>query len=252
MLLIPSDSREIRGRAFSAHDAEKHNRGIFATRQIRAGTVIGDYLGLLVPNEKEDEYETGPDTYLMYYDDRVSIWPDQTQPGVHLINHSCEPNCGIMTYRGHGLYYALRTIHPEEELTVSYVLGPIDDDCAPCRHACWCRARSCTGTMHLPIDRYAAWRLYDDRHSKRTPADPVEAHQLLQPLDRYPARIPDRRVHPIYGAPEIPPKTVHDDRLPRVAEIRRQLRRTGRQLAYVALGLTVLGVDGTTIILEGH
>ena len=64
------------------------------------GTLIGDYLGLLIPNEKEDEYETGRDLYLMYYDERVSIWPDQTQPGVHIVNHSCEPNAGIIDLSG--------------------------------------------------------------------------------------------------------------------------------------------------------
>jgi hypothetical protein len=249
MLLIPEDAWEMRGRAFSADDYGKGNRGIFATRLIRAGTVIGDYLGLLIPNEKEDEYETGKDTYLMYYDELVSIWPDQRQPGLHIVNHSCEPNCGISTYRGHTLYFALRTIHAGEELTVSYLLGPIDGDCAPCRHACWCRARSCTGTMHLPIDRYVAWKRFEDRQGKRARSAPVEAYTMLQPLDRYPARIPDRGFHAIYGSAERPPKIMRDDRLPDVASIRRAIRRTGRRLAYPALALTVLGTEGTTITL---
>jgi uncharacterized protein len=250
MLLLPEDTWEMRGRAFSTNDAGKRNRGIFATQPIRAGAVVGDYLGLLIPNEKEDEYETSNDLYLMYYDERVSIWPDPTQPGVHIVNHSCEPNAGITTYRGHSLYFALRTIHPGEELTVSYLLGPIDDECAPCLHACWCRARSCTGTMHLPIDRYVAWSRFDDRERTRTRADPVAAYQMLQPLDRYPARIPDRGFHAIHGSAERPPKGMRGDRLPGVSTIRREIRRTGRRLAYPALGLTVLGTEGTTITLE--
>jgi uncharacterized protein len=250
MFLIPDDAWEMRGRAFSANDAGKRNRGIFATRPIRAGTVIGDYLGLLIPNEKEDEYETGKDVYLMYYDEHRSIWPDQTQPGVHIVNHSCEPNVGITTYRGHSLYFALRTIHAGEELMVSYLLGPIDDDCAPCPHACWCRTRSCTGTMHLPIDRYVAWSRFDDGERTRAGAGPVAAYQPLRPLDRYPARVPDRGFHAIYGSAERPPKRMRDDQLPGVAAIRREIRRTGRRLAYPALGLTVLGTEGTTITLE--
>jgi hypothetical protein len=251
MLLLPDDAWEMRGRAFSSDDSGKGNRGIFVTRTIRAGTVIGDYLGLLIPNEKEDEYETGRDVYLLCYDERVSIWPDQAQPGVHIVNHSCEPNAGIVTHRGHSLYFALRLIHPGEELTVSYLLGPIDDHCAPCRHACWCRTRSCTGTMHLPIDRYVAWNHFDERERKRTRADPVDAYQPLRPLERYPARIADRGFHAIYGSTERPPKHVRGERLPGVAAIRRAIRRTGRRLAYPRLGLTVLGVDGTTVILEG-
>jgi hypothetical protein len=251
MFLLPDDAWEMRGRAFSANDAEKHNRGIFATKRIGAGTVVGDYLGLLIPNELEDAYETGQDLYLMYYDERVSIWPDQTRPGVHVVNHSCEPNVGITTYRGHSLYFALRAIHPDEELLVSYLLGPIDDECAPCQHACWCRARSCTGTMHLPIDRYVAWSRFDERERARSRDAPVEAYQQLQPLDRYPTRIPDRGFHAIYGSVERPPKVMRDERLPGVAEIRREIRRTGRRLAYPALGLTVVGTEGTTVTLEG-
>ena len=251
MFLLPDDAWELRGRAFSADDYGKRNRGVFATKPILAGTVIGDYLGLLIPNDQEDAYETGRDVYLMAYDERVSIWPDQTRPGVHVVNHSCEPNVGITTYRGHSLYVALRRIHPGEELMVSYLLGPIDDGCAPCRHACWCRTRSCTGTMHLPIDRYAAWRRFDEREGRRSRAAPVEPYQQLQPLDRYPARIPDRGFHPIYGSADLPPKRMPDERLPDVSALRREIRRTGRRLAYPALGLTVLGIDGTTITLEG-
>lgn len=250
MFLLPDDVWEMRGRAFSADDAEKRNRGIFARRPIRAGTIIGDYLGLLIPNEREAEYETGPDVYLMYYDERVSIWPDQAESGVHIVNHSCEPNVGITTYRGHVLYFALRLIHPDEELLVSYLLGPIDDECAPCRHACWCRARSCTGTMHLPIDRYVAWTRFEEQERTRTTVEPAEPHRPLQPLDQYPARIPDRGFHPIYGSAERPPKQIRDDRLPGLSVMRRELRRTGRRLAYPALDLTVLGVDGKTIVVE--
>jgi hypothetical protein len=252
MLLLPDDTWELRGRAFSSDDYGKNNRGIFAVRSIAAGTVVGDYLGLLIPNEREQEYENGRDIYLMYYDEQVSIWPDPDEPGLHIVNHSCEPNCGIITYRGHSLYVALRKIHPDEELTVSYLLGPIDEECAPCRHACWCRTRSCTGTMHLPIDRYVAWKQFDDRESQRAPAAAtVEAYQMLPPLAAYPARIPDRGFHPIAGSWAVPPRVVPDDRLPGVAAIRRAIRRTGRRLSYPALGLTVLSTDGTTITLDG-
>src|SRR5262245_5848909 len=157
MLLIPDDAWEMRYRPYGYRDEGRQNRGIFATRSLAAGTVIGDYLGLLIPAAHERTYEIGPDVYLMYYSEGLSIWPDPTQPGVHIINHGCEPNCGLMSYQGHSIYHALRRIHQGEELTVSYQLGPIDDDCRPCLHACHCRARTCTGSMHVSLDRYAAW-----------------------------------------------------------------------------------------------
>jgi hypothetical protein len=106
--------------------------------------------------------------------------------------------------------------------------------------------------MHLPIDRYVAWKQFDDRESKRTPAAaPVEAYQMLPPLAAYPARIPDRGFHPIIGSWAVPPRVMPDDRLPGVAAIRRAIRRTGRRLSYPALGLTVLSTNGTTITLDG-
>src|SRR5262249_46055849 len=150
-----------------------------------------------IPNEQEDEYETGQDLYLMYYDEQVSIWPDQTRPGVHIVNHSCEPNVGITTYRGHSLYFALRAIHRDEELLLSYLLGPGAEECAPGEHACWAGGRSCTGRMHWRIDRYVAGSRFDERERALTGADPVEASQPLLPLDRYPSRIPDRGFHAI-------------------------------------------------------
>ena len=250
MFLLSADAWEVRGRAFSSDDYGKGNRGVFATQPIRPGTILGDYLGLAIPTDREDEYESGRDVYLMAYDDRVSIWPDPATVGIHLINHSCEPNAGITTLRGHTLYFALRAIHSGEELTVSYLLGPLDADCAPCRHGCWCRARSCTGSMHLPIDRYAAWRQFDAREAARAPAEPVEAGQVLPPLDRYPARISDRGFHPIWGSTAVPPKVLLGDRWPDVAVLRRELRRSGRRLAYPRLGLTVLGSDGAVVTVE--
>jgi hypothetical protein len=105
--------------------------------------------------------------------------------------------------------------------------------------------------MHLSIDRYAAWSQLDKRESARTRAAPVAPYQPLQPLDRYPVRIADRRFHGIFGAPKLPASVTDDDRLPGIAAIRREIRRSGRRLAYRALGLTVLGTQDTTIFLEG-
>lgn len=254
MFLIPADAWEVRGRAFSSGDFGKQNRGIFARKPIRAGTVIGDYLGLLIPNERQGEYEAGRDLYLMSYDRQLSIWPDPSRPGIHLVNHSCEPNCGLATYHGHGLYYALRLIHPGEELTVSYLLAPIDDECAPCLHACWCRTRSCTGSMHLPIDRYAAWRTFDERENRRggtvTRDEPGVAFTQLRPLERYPARIGDRGFFGLFGSAEVPARVLPDDRLPSVAQIRREIRRTGRRLSFPKLGVTILSTVGATVTLD--
>jgi hypothetical protein len=251
MFLLPDDAWEMRYRPYGRDDDGRRNRGVFARRAIPAGTLIGDYLGLLIPREEEAAYETGSDVYLMYYDEQLSIWPDPTVPGVHIVNHACEPNVGIYPYRGHGLYHALRRIHAGEELTVSYLLGPIDDECSPCLHACHCRARACTGTMHVSYERYAAWNSFDRAESRKSQQEPGAALAMLSALDRYPARIADHRFYSLYGAPEPAPHVLNDAGFPSLARLRRAIRRTGRRIFLPVHGVTVLGVDGTTVLLEG-
>ena len=56
--------------------AREKGLGVFAKKEIKAGTVIGDYLGKLI---KTAEYNLDNDKkglYLMYYTDQASIYPD--------------------------------------------------------------------------------------------------------------------------------------------------------------------------------
>ena len=250
MLLLPDDAWEMRGRAFSSHDAEKQNRGIFATRPIRAGTVIGDYLGLLIPNEQEAEYETGQDVYLMATTtgsrsgrtrrsraSTSSITPASRTSGSRPIGATASTSrCGGSTP---ARSCWSRTCWGRSTTSARRAATPAGAGRARAPAPCTCRS---IGTPPGAASTSA-------RRSGRK-ADPVEAYQALRPLDRYPARIPDRGFHAIYGSAERPPKVMRDEWLPGVASLRREIRRTGRRLAYPALGLTVLGVDGTTLVLE--
>jgi len=169
--------------------------GVFSKKEIKAGTVIGDYLGKIINIAEYDLNNDKKGLYLMYFTDQASIYPDLTKPGPHLLNHSCKPNCWIYTYHGHTLFFALRKIKPGEELTISYLLSPKDETCKPCLHDCKCKSKFCTGTMHLAKDKYKRWQKFQNIEKKKTKIlEFVFGNNLLR-LISYPRVIP---INPIY------------------------------------------------------
>ena len=135
MFLISEDFWEVR-------KTENRGLGVFAKKEIAKGTIISDYLGKVIKYIDFDLELDKHGLYLMYYSDEFGIYPDLTKPGPHLINHTCEPNCWIYVYRGHTLFYALRDIKVNEEITINYLLSPDDT------HLCLCGSKNCTGFMH--------------------------------------------------------------------------------------------------------
>ncbi|MEK7577256.1 MAG: SET domain-containing protein [Patescibacteria group bacterium] len=171
--------------------------GVFARKKIVAGTIIGDYLGTIV---KTSTYDLSKDTkglYLTYFTDQASIYPDLKTEGMHLVNHSCQPNCWIYIYRGHTLFFALRDIDVGEELTISYLLSPKDDTCKPCTHVCHCSSVYCKGTMHLTKEKYEKWQRFLKIEKKKTRIAPFTFGKNLKRLREYPKI---HVTHPIYKA----------------------------------------------------
>jgi uncharacterized protein len=162
MILLPDGSWEIK-------TTEKKGRGIFAAKDITPGTVIGDYIGRVIKTAEEDTSQKDG-LYLMYYHDYASLYPtDIHASGIHLINHSCAPNCWIFTYKGHTLFFTLRKIFAGEELTASYLLSP-DAFCDPCGHTCRCGSAFCTRTMHLPEKQFKKWNAFAEEQGKENKA----------------------------------------------------------------------------------
>jgi len=164
-------------------------RGIFVKKEISAGTVIGDYLGKIVPIAEYDVDTDRNELFLMYFTDHAFIFPDVTKPGIHLINHSCAPNCWIYVQNGHTLFFALRNIAVGEELSISYLLSPKDKACAPCPHVCKCGSKVCTGFMHLSRKKYALWRKFQDNRRKKMKIAPFVVGEYLPRLVSYPDSI---------------------------------------------------------------
>ena len=189
MFLINKDYWEVK-------KTKEKGYGVFARKKVNAGMIIGDYLGKVIETAKYDLDKDKDGLYLMYFTDEASIYPDLIKPGTHLLNHSCAPNCWIYTYRGHTLFFALRNIDPGEELTISYLLSPNDGTCTPCTHVCKCGSKFCTGTMHLPKNKYEIWQKFQDEEKKKTKTAKHILGKNLPRLTTYPKRIPN---NPIYS-----------------------------------------------------
>jgi hypothetical protein len=131
-----------------------HGRGVYATRRIRKGTRIVEYVGERISHEEADERYAykGPDdghTFLFVVDDRVVIDAGVDGNDARFINHSCDPNCEPVT-EGRRIYIeALRTIEPGEELGYLYGLTWTSTDPPEelANYACRCGAANCRGTM---------------------------------------------------------------------------------------------------------
>ncbi|MFA6532769.1 MAG: SET domain-containing protein-lysine N-methyltransferase [Patescibacteria group bacterium] len=188
MFLLKDDSWEIK-------KTKEKGYGVFSKKEIKAGTVISDYLGKIINIAEYDLEKDKKGLYLMYLTDQASIYPDLTKPGPHLLNHSCRPNCWIYIYRGHTLFFALRKIKPGEELTISYLLSPKDETCNPCTHDCKCDSKFCTGTMHLSKDKYKRWQKFLNKEKQKTKMVKFIFGKNLQKLTSYLKTIP---YNPIY------------------------------------------------------
>lgn len=251
MFLLPTTTWEIRKRAYkNAEGKKKQNRGIFAKKDIEAGTIIGDYLGLLIPIKDEEKYENGKELYLMYYDEKATIYPDVKAPGLHLFNHSCEPNCFMYTYKGRAIYFAIRKIFKGEEMTISYQMSPIDEECKPCIHACLCGTLSCTGSWHMTQGKYDAWLVFDEKEAKKTRKSREAIGQRLQFLDTYPDSIKDNQFYTLFGSMKKSPKIMAEKTFPGIKTIREEIRNSGRRLRYPSLGITIVGTEGKEIFIK--
>lgn len=189
MFLLKDDSWQIK-------TTKEKGVGVFTKKQIKAGTVIGDYLGKVIKTQEYDLERDKDGVFLMYYSDYASIYPNLKKPSIHLINHSCTPNCWIYIYKGHTLFFALRKIKPEEELTISYLLNPKDETCKPCTHTCKCNSKFCTGTMHMSHDKYEKWQKFQNEQMKKTKRPKAIFGKNLPKLASYPKIIPN---NPIYA-----------------------------------------------------
>ena len=239
---------------YEIRHTEKKGRGAFALKEIPAGTIVGDYLGILIKDEKAEKMEKkyGNSCYSMDYNDNgLSIFPvDVKAAGIHLINHSCAPNCDAYFYYGHTLYFALRRILPGEELTIDYGFDTDSENKKDFLHPCFCGSDFCRGTMYTSEARLRRYGAYYRAETKGQKFKTFRSETILPPLDKYPKDIKDNEIFNLFASPEAASLICNEAKMPALKEVRKRLRESGRKLNFKKLGLKVMAVVSGRIVAE--
>jgi SET domain-containing protein len=137
-----------------------HGLGVFATRAIRKGEVIEEYVGERISHAEANWRYRHRDindshTFLFTVSSRTVIDARRKGNDTRYINHRCDPNCEAQIRRGRVFIVAIRNIWPGDELGFEYNIGREDDDPPNVDdiYACRCGARRCRGTILWPPKR---------------------------------------------------------------------------------------------------
>lgn len=121
-----------------------HGKGCFATTYFPKGYKVAEYAGERISNkEAARRARTRHKLRICAIDSYWSLDGSVGGNGTHYINHSCTPNGYMKVLYGHILFIALRDIHPNEEITVDYVITLHSD-----KKKCHCKSPSCRGTIN--------------------------------------------------------------------------------------------------------
>ncbi len=241
MFLLPKSSYTVRA-------TPKKGKAVFASNDISAGTIIGDYLGTLRRPEEENEKRDG--LYTIALNEVTDAIGDPNVSGIHLINHSCAPNCGMYPYKGHTLYIAVRKIFKGEELTVDYLIDPPEGEDGPCTHTCHCDTEFCRGTMHSSFHVTSEWEDYFAKMQKGYYTKPLGTYGTkLELLDQYPENVSDVELWTLIAHKE-KPISRDDAQLPPLRAMRVLIREEGRPVRFPNIGVDVEGVIYGRIIVK--
>jgi hypothetical protein len=139
-------------RRISVRHSPIHGRGVFALRDIPAGTRILEYRGQVITwrTAKTRHATTGTAGHTYYFDRGDGTVIDGARGGnsARYLNHSCEPNCEAVNQRGRVHIFTIAPVAAGSELLLDYQLHlerPTDLDLA--LYACACSASGCRTTM---------------------------------------------------------------------------------------------------------
>lgn len=217
-------------------------KGVFAFKTIEAGSVIGDYMGEIISSDEDDETDA---VYGMWINDTTVINADAQSEGIHLINHSCEFNCAMYSYKGHVLYFATRKIFPGEQLMVHYLIDIPGRGEVANMYSCRCGTVVCRGTMHGTDMMSNGWGSISTNLEHELPL-----HTQLPMLTTYPQQVPDFPFYDLFGSTKTTPLRLKDTKLPDLTDIRHLIRTSGKRLYFINLKLTIHGIQNGMLILS--
>ena len=135
---------------------DRNGRGLYATKDIKAGTRITDYVGKIITKkqtEESEKFDNSKPIYLFDLNSRYDLDGNVSWNTARLINHSCLNNCD---YEGKGLKLwvnANRDIKMGEELTCNYGFS-YDSDYK--QFPCKCSSKNCVGYI---VREGSRWRI---------------------------------------------------------------------------------------------
>jgi hypothetical protein len=132
-------------------------RGAFATRDIKRGERIVEYVGERITHavadaRYDDATMTDHHTFLFSVSRQTVIDASHGGNDARFINHSCDPNCEPVIERSRVFIYALRPIRQGDELFYDYAYERDGTETAEDerRYLCRCGTAKCRGTILAP------------------------------------------------------------------------------------------------------
>jgi hypothetical protein len=132
--------------------------GSYATEPIAKGETVAGFGGWVVDRATLSSMSDDRQSRSIQVDhDLYLVSSDTPEPG-DMLNHSCEPNCGL---QGSQIIVAMRDIAPGDELSFDYAMCDASDYD---EFTCLCEAPTCRGVVtgadwRDPVlqERYAGW-----------------------------------------------------------------------------------------------
>ena len=137
-------------------DIDKKGRGLYATKDIKEGTRIIDYVGKIITKKQTEEslkFDNAKHIYLFNLNKKYDMDGDVSWNIARLINHSCSNNCD---YNGTGLklwIVAIKDIKKGEAITADDGFG-YDEDYK--QFPCKCKSKNCCGYI---VRAESRWRI---------------------------------------------------------------------------------------------
>jgi SET domain-containing protein len=153
-----------------------HGYGAFATRDIKKGETIDEYLGDRITHAQadkryEDHDENDNHTFLFIVDKKTVIDAGIGGNDARFINHKCDPNCESEIKKGRVFIIATKKIAKGDEIGYDYQIGREKDDPENVDeiYACRCGSPKCRGTMLWPARREDLTKKKKKRRKQASP-----------------------------------------------------------------------------------
>jgi SET domain-containing protein len=142
---------------FEVRQSAIQGKGAFATRNIRKGTRLIEYLGQRITwrtaDKRYDDEKMGRHhTFLFTVDDKTVIDAAVNGNDARFLNHSCDGNCEAIEDRKRIFIEARRSIKAGDELLYDYQYERTDDHTEEDErfYACRCGSSKCRGSILAP------------------------------------------------------------------------------------------------------